>query len=146
MVICGLCHKRIGEDIIVIPLRQTNGALDTLVCLSCARTSGMFCVRHNVPHLGFNDDTTACPVCIKEVVDLHDAGACEIETILFFSITDKEEKARLLRAAELSAIMTGQPREICILRFAATLAIRTGRSLDDVVTEIGENGTAPMIL
>ncbi len=64
---CEIC----GGDpklIILLPKRQPGGKLNTFTCESCAGESGMYCQKHQRPHLGFEDETTACAACIEETL------------------------------------------------------------------------------
>lgn len=64
---CEMC----GGDpnlIVLLPKRQPDGKLVTLACEGCSIESGMYCQKHERPHTGFTDETTACVLCIEDVV------------------------------------------------------------------------------
>lgn len=65
---CEIC----GQDpnlIILLPKRQADGKYNTLACEKCSVESGMYCQKHDRPHLGFEDETTACIDCIEETLE-----------------------------------------------------------------------------
>lgn len=65
---CEICGETVA-DLAIIPIKQENGSLITLACIKCAKDKGMFCTRHNRPHIGFEDGTHACILCIEEEVE-----------------------------------------------------------------------------
>jgi hypothetical protein len=73
-------------DIVILPKRKPDGCLDTLSCLECARKSGIYCLRHNRPHLGFEDGSTACVLCVEEAVE--EADTEEICKVLKDNLLD----------------------------------------------------------
>lgn len=42
--------------------------METFVCIPCSLEQGMYCEKHEIPHLGFSDGTSACRDCIEEEV------------------------------------------------------------------------------
>lgn len=65
---CEICGQD-PEMIVLLPKRQPDGRLNTLACESCSKESGMYCQKHQRPHLGFEDETTACISCIEEMLE-----------------------------------------------------------------------------
>lgn len=64
---CEICGKD-PDSYVLLPKRQENGNLETIACVECSESSGMYCLKHQRPHLGFTDETTACIPCIEEKV------------------------------------------------------------------------------
>lgn len=64
---CEICGND-PKSIVILPKRQENGSLITLSCEPCAIASGMYCEKHQRPHQGFMDETTACIPCIEEIL------------------------------------------------------------------------------
>ncbi len=65
---CEICGAD-PETIVLLPKKQPDGRLNTLACISCSIESGLYCQKHNRPHLGFDDGTTACIPCIEEILE-----------------------------------------------------------------------------
>jgi hypothetical protein len=129
---CGICQKDIGEIIVPLPIRQPDGALEVLACLACAKVSAAYCTKHDRPHMGFVDRTTACRFCIEEEVARLTPSAEEIfERIL--DDLDAEEFEDLLDEARLSSVITGESVEVCLLRIIVTKAQRTGSTVENVI-------------
>jgi len=64
-----MCRGDIGDVLIRLPIRQPDGALNTLVCESCAEKSDVYCLTHKRSHLGFVDETTICTLCVEEILE-----------------------------------------------------------------------------
>lgn len=64
---CELCRSN-PETIVLLPIRQPDGKLVTFACLDCSKESGHYCLEHDRPHLGLEDNTSACIICIEEAV------------------------------------------------------------------------------
>lgn len=79
---CEIC----GSDaklLLLLPLRQPDGKLETLVCERCAEKSPAYCSVHQHAHQGFFDGTTACLLCVEHVVAGHLAYGDQIYARLF---------------------------------------------------------------
>lgn len=65
---CEMCGRD-PELIVLLPKKQPGGKLNTFACKGCSIESGMYCQKHQRPHMGFNDETTACMLCIEDIVE-----------------------------------------------------------------------------
>ena len=63
---CEVCGNE-SKEYALLPIRQPDGKLNTIACLDCSIESGVYCTRHNSPHVGFYDETTACRRCIDDL-------------------------------------------------------------------------------
>lgn len=133
---CDICGKEIGEIIVSLSLKRPNGALNTLACQECAENSSCYCQKHERPHLGFEDDnTTACMLCIEELVD----EKIPEEVAVFEElgkILPREEMERLVEWANDSSIVSGDPGTVCILRAIATKALRLKTTFEEIKSRI----------
>lgn len=129
---CGVCGKDIGKVIVNLPLKKADGSLSTLVCLKCAQKSSLFCKKHQKPHIGFSDGTTACIYCIEEMVaknqEKRDIIANELQEKL-----PQEELKRLMEWATESSSKTCSNVNTCILRVVVTKAKRNNQSIKEVL-------------
>ncbi len=151
---CRFC----GEDpdaYVLLPRREPNGSLCTMVCLSCAEKLPEYCTKHHVPHLGFTDGTTACQQCIEELVVAHREDAprwCErIREALTLPLEEDgmdghEEFQEIVEAAETSSLVTGDDEAIAVLRFIVTKALRLHHSPEQVIEELVVLKSADCIL
>jgi len=135
-MICELCGKDIGDTIVLLPLKRTNGALSTMACLNCAENSSAYCKKHNRPHLGFMDDnSTACILCIEEIV----AQKENEEVFIFDKILEAiplEEKKRLLDWATAIASIKHEREATSVLRAVVTKALRLKRTVEETVAQV----------
>lgn len=148
---CEICGKDIGNIVVMLSLRQTDGKLDTQACFECARKSRAYCKKHEAPHMGFEDKTTACKLCIEEIVaqKRNDAGkgfAAVPETARIFCLLretlPKEEFEGLTDEATLVGQITGSAMDLTIIRFIATKALRTGQSFEAVLEKVAADQKA----
>jgi len=110
--------------------------------------SGVFCIKHDRIHLGFEDRSTACELCIEELIscrsteDLrqisHDAVGC-----LNPDDGSVEEFRQAVETALPSADGSGP---MVILRFIAAKAVRTGQTIEAVLLQMVQNRSAKYIL
>jgi len=131
---CEICGAD-PEEIAILPIKRLGGSLNTIACIPCAVESGVYCVDHNRPHLGFEDDTSACKQCIdEEVLELGpqaDLVAGRIEDAL------PEDQYRCLKSwADMSSVVSGDTPNVCIVRSVVTLSLRTGRGIRITVDEV----------
>lgn len=143
---CEICHKDIGETIVSLPIKQLDGRLNILACLKCAEESGVYCRKHEQPHLGFRDDeTTACISCIKEMM----AAKKNEERVIFDKILEAlpiREKRRLSEWAGSVSVLTGECEARCTLRAIATRALRMRITFEEVEAEIMTGKSVKIIL
>ena len=130
-MLCEICSGEM-ELVVLLPLKQDNGNIETMACLKCAEASGTYCEVHEVPHLGFHDETTACRRCIEEMVAENQFRVSSLVTALL-GIAGKVEYVRLVEAAIDSSYVTGSVEEISVLYFLATKAARMRVTLDSVM-------------
>lgn len=64
---CEICGKD-PSSYVLLPKRQENGNLNIIACVECSLESGLYCQKHQRPHLGFQDETSACLDCIEDIV------------------------------------------------------------------------------
>jgi hypothetical protein len=136
---CDICKKLDPHLIVILPIHQPNGNLDTLACEECALKSKAYCKKHERPHLGFFDGTTACAWCIEEMVKEKTDQAEEIRNCLRALLPEDQLEA-LNDAAEMSAEVAQCTESVAVLRFLASKAKRTNETVDDVVYQITESG------
>lgn len=143
---CELCKKDIGDVIVSLPIKKPDGCLNTMACLECAEESSAYCKKHKRPHLGFaDDDTTACMICIEEMI----ARERSKEAYIFNRLKEAlplEDLKYLLEWADLAASITGNSRLTCILRDIVTKALRRQVSIEEIVKQILQTKSVDVIL
>ena len=142
---CEICGKPDPKLLIILPLHQADGRLDTIVCEECARKSKAYCLRHQRPHLGFMDGSTACIHCIEELV----RDNMDVKSEIMDRVCDalpRDQAADLVEAAEAVSSVMRCSESQSILRFVATKAMRSFKAIGSVIEEIervsksGRNG------
>jgi len=68
-VFCG----RDPNPVVLVPLQDAEGRLEQFACVTCAAEHGLYCSKHDRPHLGFQDGTHACVECVEEDAASHEA-------------------------------------------------------------------------
>jgi len=132
---CEECGKE-SDIFVLLPARKSNGSLNEMVCHDCALASSAYCQKHQIPHLGFIDDaTTACRVCIEEMVTKNKAGAKKIYLLLETELPF-EEIENLNDWAQGASLITGDSMTVCILRAVITKALRLSVDIDEVIKRI----------
>jgi len=116
----------------MLPLKGADGNLNKMVCLDCAKNSPAYCKKHHAPHLGFMDGSTACARCIDELVKNKTPMAESIMNRIREDLPPKEFK-NLLEWADHPLV---GPRETCVLRFLATKALRSHKTIEGVIQQI----------
>lgn len=143
---CEICKNDIGNTIVLLPIKKPDGCLDTIACLKCAENSSTYCKKHKRPHLGFaDDDTTACILCIEEVV----AEKRSQEISIFNTLKEHlppGEWEDLVEWADLSSSITGNSQATCVLRAITTKALRLNVLVDKIITQILETNSVDVIL
>jgi hypothetical protein len=143
---CELCGEETSDVFVLLPIKQPDGRLEIIVCLRCAERSPAYCKKHERPHLGFPDnDTTACMLCIEELVADMSPLRNSIVRVLQERLPRKEFR-RLSRWADTSASITGDESAVCILRAIATKALRTKQSFEWVSGQIIRSKSVDFIL
>ncbi len=141
---CEICGENDVDVFVVLPIGQPNGTLDTIACLECAQESGAYCKRHQVVCLGFEDGTSACTLCIEEIVDSKKDMGEKILRILRENLPE-DELQRIEKWANYSGFLVSQSKERCILRAIAAKAERTDESFNRVLREVVEQESTEII-
>ena len=132
---CEICDEEKSSLIIILPIKQTDGKLNTLACLDCAEKSSAYCIKHKLPHLGYEDGTTACKLCIDELVNCElGAGAAVLRASLN-KLPVREINRLSLWATDVARIINGD-KESCILRAFATKALREKITIREVMVRV----------
>jgi len=128
---CEECGKETNR-LVILPLKSANGNLNKIVCLDCAKKSPAYCKKHQSPHLGFMDGSTACVKCIEALVESEMPTAESTLNFLKANLPPKEFE-NLLEWADQPLV---GPQETCVLRFLATKALRSNKTVSDVLWKI----------
>ena len=141
---CELCHEDIGKTMVLLPITKQDGCLNTISCLRCARNSSAYCTKHNKSHLGFDDGTTACVLCVEEMV----AGCANLSNDIFAQLKTlpDDEYERLMQYVYGLRRITRNSEEVCILRLIAIKALRVKHNLMFVVNEVVARRSVEYIL
>jgi ferredoxin-like protein FixX len=92
------------------------------------------------------DGSHACLHCVEDLVkSTGEARAVKIND-KFCANLSPDEVFRLNEAAEMSADIMGCSEEVAILRFIASKAKRTNRTIDEVANEVIEKESVDYIL
>ncbi len=142
---CDICKKPNPELLIILPIHQADGRLDTIACEKCAKESKAYCKKHRRPHQGFIDGTTACLQCIEELVKVNKDDATSIRDRVREALP-RDQVEDLNDAAEISAEVTGSSESIAVLRFIASKAMRSNQTIEEVINEITESHSVDYIL
>lgn len=67
---CEICSNE-SAHYVLIPKKRPDGCLETIACRGCAEASGLYCVLHGSPHVGFTDGTHVCLRCVDDDVASH---------------------------------------------------------------------------
>lgn len=152
---CEMCGKT-PDSLVLLPKRQPDGKYDTFACESCARESGMYCLKHERPHLGFEDETTACVMCIEEALQTNGE---RIAGMFAAAISQSEKKHEIRQAIEewleeieemlpsvsladlpIAARFLETPYALNIARAIVTYAQRKKITLEEVIKKVAEEG------
>lgn len=135
------------ELIMLVPARRKfDGAIEVFSCRNCAIEKGLYCVKHDKPHIGFDgDDTTACLSCIVEEVQVRKEMAEFLYRRLFRILPDPEWM-ELQEAAVIASTIMGENDAVAILRFMVTKAQREKVSVENIFDRVVQAGTASMLI
>ena len=139
--VCDTCGKEAVEWI----LNPDNKSKHALICVDCGKNTGVFCEKHEVPHQGFEDSSTACLKCINETVRLNLVKREEIAQFIETSLPP-EEFEELREAAELAGDISCCDWQTALLRFVVSKAYRSRVSLAAAIGNLVEDGTAAFLL
>lgn len=133
---CELCGRDIGNEIVLLPIKRSDGALSSMACLNCAQSSSAYCKRHERPHLGFlGDDSTACVCCIEELI----TEKQNEEVLVFTKILEAippEEKKHLLEWAITVARIKHEREATSVLRAVVTKALRLKKTVEEMAAQV----------
>ena len=65
---CEICTND-PYALLILPIKQPDGKLNTIACNGCAYESEHYCHKHDKANMGFIDGTSACGTCVEEVVE-----------------------------------------------------------------------------
>lgn len=141
---CNACGKD-ADEFVVLSVKREDGSLVSIVCVSCAENSPEYCKKHDRPHMGFMDGTTACLSCIEETITKKESQGFNVWG-LFKEKLPAEELFQLLDWADFSALITGNSKERCVLRAVVTKALRNNQEIEEVIREVLEEKSISSIL
>lgn len=142
---CEICSKPDPEIIVILSAIRPDGCLNTLACLECAEKSNAYCVKHETPHLGFVDDSTACRMCVEETLIEKREEAEAIFRNLEQSLPT-EEMDFLINKARIACTVTGDKVAEVILRFFITKAMRLRLEDCQGIVDLIKRGKSTQIL
>jgi hypothetical protein len=142
---CVFCGMKNMDVIVLVPVCQLDGSLSSLACLPCSIQKGLYCEKHDRPHIGFDDGTTACIFCIDNLVKREMYRAHEL-TSKICEVISNSEIVSLNQAAGISSEVTGDSKDFSVLRFVASRAQRSKLSIDEVISKIVEKESCQFIL
>jgi hypothetical protein len=94
------------------------------------------CEKHNIPLLTSPTGVGYCMICIEELIKIHKGEADDIYNKLRSSLSTSVVE-KLDGAIKQSLSMKGQDsEEMAVLRFVAAKALRSGKTIDEVVDAI----------
>jgi len=139
--VCGFCKKEAVEWI----LNPNNKSEHAIICVDCGKIAGIYCEKHEVPHQGFEDGSTACRSCIHETFLLNMERREEVAQFISSSLPP-EEFGTLKEAAEDICEIAWCDWQACLLRFVVSKAFRNRESLGVTIGKLAEEGTAAFLL
>lgn len=143
---CQLCEAVESNIWVLLPIKQSDGRLEIMACLSCAEESPAYCKKHQKPHLGFEDnDTTACDLCIEELI-LEYKGRFAVICDDLEKNLPEEQYNRLKEWADDTSELTGDYLYVCLLRALATKALRLKTSIDEIIRQMIQVKSVDLIL
>lgn len=144
------------NPVVLLNKPQPDGRLTIYSCQDCAIEAGMFCSKHQRPHLGFMDETSACLRCIDEQVAAEGekiAGALtgrlissdkreEVEVTLNDWYESMMVESRYVGMADLSMALKVRraTHATNIARLVVTKAQRMNIEPEDVIEQVARMG------
>jgi hypothetical protein len=138
---CGVCGQKATVWILNPDIRSEH----MLICVNCGKTAGVYCEKHEVPHQGFDDGSTACLMCINEEVR---DGIGRREEIAEFIRTGlpPEEFEEIQEMTEATGVICCCDWQTALLRLLVCKAQRNREELLITVSNLIEEGTAAFLL
>lgn len=121
----GECHICGRDPDVLAVLPQARGNTAVLGCIDCAIQLGLYCTRHNSPHIGFEDGLSACLTCIEEL-SAKDEGVCEELLERLRDELPEDEREELDEWLDIVTLITGDSSARCFMRALAGKALRLG--------------------
>ena len=145
-MLCEICGTDV-EGIMLLPIKHPDGRLETLSCLLCAKKSKNYCLKHEIPHVGFvGDDTTACHVCINELV-MEGLGRSDSLVDIMSTVLPSQEWMKIHLWLKMIVGLTNDSAEKCLLRAFITKQLRMkAGSIDVVIHMVVDGNSADPIL
>jgi hypothetical protein len=139
---CEICGGEMDDLIVILPIEQPDGCYDTFACLNCAEKSRVYCLTHERPHIGFEDGTTACLVCIEEKI-VEDGPRAIID--FFQGIEDSPHKEEILQGLEKWSDLLSEEFGLDnqgenVARVIITAAVRHKKSTQEIITQVSREG------
>ena len=142
---CEHCEDE-TEVLNILPIKRANGSLITLTCTPCAEKTSAFCKEHERPHMGFDDESTACRLCINERVE---AEWEEVSESFFKEVNSGENREEILTLLDEwntdASRITHQPLEKNLARAVITRSERLHVGTDKVIKQACEEGAAIIV-
>lgn len=144
-MVCELC----GEDSLVItflPIRNSSGAYNTASCLQCVEETGAYCPIHQIPHVGFEDETHACYRCINDETTKFFSAATLYTEMLRNNLPPSKFNALYNWAESVSDITRMIPPQFHILRAIIALARRKGVRRVNIMRQVLRSQSIEILL
>ncbi len=135
---CEHCEDEL-EVINMLPIKRENGSLITITCTPCAEETNAFCKKHEMSHIGFDDESTACGYCIEERVEVEWK---EVSGNFFKEVNSSENREEILALIDewnsKASRATRQPLEINLARVIIARSERLRVGTDEVIKQTCE--------
>lgn len=132
---CEQCGLGTSEWFTYVPIKHKDGKLNTYLCRVCASVSKAYCTIHSVPHIGFEDGSTACKKCIDMLAtslkEFSEKWMSDLLPILPF-----EDKRKLQEYIIGNSLLTGNDYNLIFALFIASKANRSGLNFEEVVEKL----------
>lgn len=146
-VLCQVCKQETDTfNILPFGVKPENDREVWMACDNCTEQLGYFCSRHEKPHMGFEDGTTACKGCIDAQVDTEWQ---QIVSSFFDGVERSPKRREIIEAVHEWALtvsfVTGEPANKPIARAVVAVCQRFGKPVEDVIVETCERGAAVLL-
>ena len=136
---CEFCDRDLQTIVILnIPSKKHYGSLNTFACKNCSEKTGAYCLRHEMPHLGFSDTTTACRYCIEEELEYLGEKIANNYFCELLKYLPEAELREIYEWFEPISKSLNEPIHKSILRGIITYAKRHKKSPDEIIEEVVE--------
>lgn len=131
---CEICGKD-PEVIVLLPKARGNDKLTS--CVPCAIKSGLYCEKHQRPHIGFEDGLSACLLCINEESKRREETGGELLQTLR-PLLRRGEREGLDGWLESTMEITGSSEGHCFMRAVVGKALRLNEPIETIQIRIIE--------